>query len=154
MKRDTSTCLVLGGAGFIGSHVTERFLRAQWRVKIVDRNPLGRQVGSDPGSEFFRTCVEDMADLPRHIADSRFVVDCMGSTRHLDALEDPERDLDLNVRSHLAVIRAFKQLALQRKVARGPERKSMIYNRLRVAKSFSVTYRGVGGVRWRSGLHS
>lgn len=110
MKRDTSTCLVLGGAGFIGSHVTERFLRAQWRVKIVDRNPLRRPVGSDPGSEFFCSCVEDMADLPRHIADSQLVVDCMGSTRHLDALEDPEHDLDLNVRSHLAVIRALKQI--------------------------------------------
>ena len=28
--------LITGGAGFIGSHIGERFARAGWRVRVLD----------------------------------------------------------------------------------------------------------------------
>ena len=49
--------------------------------------------------------VEALPELPALLA-CDLVVDAMGWTRHWEALKDPEYDLELNLRSHLAVIRA------------------------------------------------
>jgi UDP-glucose 4-epimerase len=34
-------CVVTGGAGFIGSHLVDAFLRDGWRVRVVDRRCIG-----------------------------------------------------------------------------------------------------------------
>ena len=40
-----ASCLVLGGAGFIGSHLAEALLQAGHRVRIFDRPHLDRLPG-------------------------------------------------------------------------------------------------------------
>jgi len=37
------TALITGGAGFIGSHVAERFLREGWTVHVVDNLASGKR---------------------------------------------------------------------------------------------------------------
>lgn len=48
-------------------------------------------------------------ELPRMIDGTTLTVDCMGWTRHVEALADPVYDLGLNLASHLAVITALAQ---------------------------------------------
>ena len=37
------TAIVTGGAGFIGSHLAERFLREGWTVHIIDNLATGKR---------------------------------------------------------------------------------------------------------------
>jgi nucleoside-diphosphate-sugar epimerase len=61
--------------------------------------------------EFIR-CVTDESDrVPELVKGAGLVVDAMGWTRHMEALQNPAYDLRLNVASHLPVIRACAQMA-------------------------------------------
>ena len=46
------TVLVTGGAGFIGSHVADRFLAAGWEVTILDNLSSGREENLPPNARF------------------------------------------------------------------------------------------------------
>ena len=48
------TVLVTGGAGFIGSHVADRFLAQGWEVTILDDLSSGREENLAPAARFVR----------------------------------------------------------------------------------------------------
>jgi UDP-glucose 4-epimerase len=102
--------LVLGGAGFLGSHVVRRFARGGWRVVVVDG--LLPRTGGRAASladlagriELIPRRVEELADLTEHLERSEVVIDCMAWTRHQEALADPLYDLSLNLTAHLHLV--------------------------------------------------
>jgi UDP-glucose 4-epimerase len=110
----TRTVLVLGGAGFIGSHVAERFVAAGDRVIVLDgliAGTGGRLENVQPllasGVEIVRSDIASAPYLRGLVERSDLVVDTMAWTAHRPALEDPVRDLRLNAESHLHVIRCL-----------------------------------------------
>ncbi|MGE5099692.1 MAG: NAD-dependent epimerase/dehydratase family protein, partial [Deltaproteobacteria bacterium] len=46
----TRRVLITGGAGFIGSHVADRFLADGWSVEIIDNLSSGKRVNVDPAA--------------------------------------------------------------------------------------------------------
>jgi UDP-glucose 4-epimerase len=67
--------LVTGGAGFIGSHLTERLLREGWAVLVVDNLSSGYFENIPPGAEFLWLDLtnEDAIDvLPKEGVDAVF----------------------------------------------------------------------------------
>lgn len=106
--------LIAGGAGFIGSHITEALLKHGHSVVVVD-GLLAETTGCEknlshlPTAHFIPQPIESCEQLPELLSKADMVIDCMGWTRHLAALENPEYDLALNVGSHLALIRALKE---------------------------------------------
>ncbi len=48
------TVLVTGGAGFIGSHVADRFSAEGWQVTVLDNLSSGREENLTPGARFVR----------------------------------------------------------------------------------------------------
>lgn len=100
--------LVLGGAGFLGSRIVALCTVKGHQVAVVDgllEKTSGRAENlppSFPTSCFHRNRVEETANLDALLEDADVIVDAMGWTRHLMALEDPSYDLSLNVASHLA----------------------------------------------------
>ncbi|MGB7346279.1 MAG: NAD-dependent epimerase/dehydratase family protein [Pirellulaceae bacterium] len=69
----SKTCLVTGGAGFIGSHLTERLLEQGHRVIAVDDLSTGRKSNLDgvidhPNLEYIQGTVEDK-DLVHEVVD-------------------------------------------------------------------------------------
>lgn len=81
------TVLVTGGAGFIGSHVADRFVAAGWEVTIVDNLSSGRQENLPPTATFVHGDITtpEVATLVR---DGRFDVIC-----HLAAQIDVRRSV-------------------------------------------------------------
>lgn len=102
--------LVLGGAGFIGSHVVMRFVREGRRVRVVD-GLLERTGGREEHLaavrseiEWIRKDIRDVENVASLLRDAEVVVDCMAWTAHHLALSDPLYDLALNAASHLSYL--------------------------------------------------
>ncbi len=55
------TVLITGGAGFIGSHVAERFLAEGWGVHIVDNFVTGKRENVPPGATVHALDIRDPA---------------------------------------------------------------------------------------------
>lgn len=51
--------LVTGGAGFIGSHVVDGYLRKGWEVVVVDNLSTGEKKQINPGANFYRISILD-----------------------------------------------------------------------------------------------
>src|SRR5262245_35260529 len=66
--------LVTGGAGFIGSHVAERFAREGFEVRILDDLSTGRAENLQPGWKLVRADVRDAAAVDAAVAGSERVV--------------------------------------------------------------------------------
>jgi nucleoside-diphosphate-sugar epimerase len=106
---------VLGGAGFVGSHVAREFLSAGYRVIVIDGllERTGGRVEHLPASGrdlvFIPEPVESCSTLGEHLRSADVIVDCMGWTAHREALRDPLYDLRLNQESHLHVLRHVEE---------------------------------------------
>lgn len=109
--------VVFGGAGFIGSHLVEGLIGQGLRVSVVDPCLEGTSGSSDNLAqvedriEWIHQDVEQLnpSQWRSLLGDASLVIDAMGMTRHHVGVEFPERDLQLNYISHLAVIQALKE---------------------------------------------
>jgi CDP-paratose 2-epimerase len=114
--------LVTGGAGFIGSHVAERFAADGWSVRVLDnlsrakllkkpdRNStfnwdyLGRQAGI----ELIKGSVAD-ADLVRQAADGcQVIVHAAAQTAVTTSVTDPRADFENNIVGTFNVLEAAR----------------------------------------------
>ena len=116
--------LITGGAGFIGSHIAGHLVDQGHVVTVIDglmseTTGCERNLVHVPKVRLLRSPIESCYELPDVLAASDLVIDCMGWTRHLRALEDPEYDLSLNVGSHLALLRALKQSSCEKVIYLG-----------------------------------
>ena len=79
--------LVTGGAGFIGSHVADRFLAEGWSVTILDDLSSGRTENIPPDARFVRGDITT-PDAAALVRDGGFDVMC-----HLAAQIDVRRSV-------------------------------------------------------------
>lgn len=101
--------LVTGGAGFIGSHVADRFLAEGWKVTVLDDLSSGREENLAPAVTFVRGDITtpEAAQLVQH---GRFDVMC-----HLAAqidvrrsVLDPVYDATRNILGTLNLLEAIR----------------------------------------------
>jgi UDP-glucose 4-epimerase len=117
------TVLILGGAGFIGSHIAELFVARNYNVKIIDGlMPLSGGRTENIFSikskiKFYPIPIEKYQNLKKLISSIDIIIDSMGFTSHGIGMENPLYDLELNLLSHLHVIKAL----------RGQKNKKVIY---------------------------
>lgn len=117
--------LILGGAGFIGSHIAAAFVRRAARVTVVDGflpDTAAREAnlaGISMQVELVRTRIEECKHLVELLRQAELVVDCMALTAHHLGMEGPLRDLELNVRSHVVLIEALRKVPGKRVIYLG-----------------------------------
>jgi UDP-glucose 4-epimerase len=111
--RDAS-CLVTGGLGFIGSNLALALHRAGARVNVVDA--LVPEHGGDVRN--LETCpriattiarIDDRDAVAPLLQRADFVFNVAGQVSHSESMNDPLRDLDLNVRSHLGFLELARE---------------------------------------------
>lgn len=109
----TKRVLILGGAGFIGSHLVHRFAANNWSVTVIDgllsRTGACREnLNPNPANaEFLFRPIEAVHDLTTRLAAADLVIDAMAWTAHLEAMRDPTYDLKLNAESHLVLLNSL-----------------------------------------------
>jgi nucleoside-diphosphate-sugar epimerase len=102
--------LVTGGAGFIGSHISEELIRRGQRVRVVDSLVTGYQRNLRDGVEFVQG---DLADP----AVARAAVDGMDYVIHQAAIPSVPRSVDKPEESHRANVDATMQVLLASRAA-------------------------------------
>lgn len=104
--------LVTGGAGFIGSHVVERFAADGWTVSVLDNLSTGDSRNLVQVSDRVSLIVGDVADA---LTTGRVDVAAFDLIVHLAAnpyvpwsVDDPRRDFDLNLRNSFELLEAIR----------------------------------------------
>ncbi|HXG64524.1 MAG TPA: NAD-dependent epimerase/dehydratase family protein [Blastocatellia bacterium] len=107
--------LVTGGLGFIGSNLARRLVALGARVTLVDS-----LVPSYGGNPFNIHGIEDKVHI--NIADVRdehsmrylvhgrdYIFNLAGQVSHIDSMDDPYTDLEINVRSQISILEACRK---------------------------------------------
>ncbi len=112
-------CLVTGGLGFIGSNLALRLAREGADVTVVDAlhprhggNPVNLRDGAGPEHvEAIRVIEGDLGDAePLAAAAAADVVfNLAGQVSHVDSMAAPLFDLDVNTRSHVALLEGLRR---------------------------------------------
>ena len=107
--------LITGGAGFIGSNITDAYLAAGHDVAVVDDLSSGSADNVDPRARWYRVDIRDAA-LEAVFAEERPEVVChhaaQVSVRR--SVESPQTDADVNVLGSLNVFEAARRHGTRR----------------------------------------
>jgi len=106
-------CLVLGGGGFIGSHLAQALADAGHRVRVFDR-PQGRFLPLLKGCEVSTGDFLEPGDLERALTGTEVVCHLIATTVPKNSNEDPAADVAANVVGTLRLL----ELCRSRKVRR------------------------------------
>jgi UDP-glucose 4-epimerase len=109
------TALVTGGAGFIGSHLTEGLVRGGWRVRILDDLSSGTEAnlsGVPGGADLERGDVRDPGAVWRCMAGCSVVFHLAGLASVPMSVEDPRLSLDVNGFGTLNVLSAASEAGI------------------------------------------
>ena len=109
--------LIFGGAGFIGSWLADFFLDNNWNVTVVDGlidgtgGSIDNIVNIKGEINFIQEKLENINNFDKLISNQNIIIDSMGWTSHIGALEFPEKDVKLNLLSHLFLLEKIKKYA-------------------------------------------
>lgn len=116
--------LVTGGLGFIGSNLAIRLLELGAYVTIVDSlipetggNPFNIEPVQDHVRLSVRTVdVRDVLAMERLVRNQAVIFNLAGQVSHIDSMQDPFTDLEINCRSQLALLDTCRKFAPETKV--------------------------------------
>ena len=112
---DGQRVLITGGLGFLGSNLARRLARAGARVLLVD------SLIPAYGGSLFNICgIEDLVQvnisdirdthgITHLVRDQQYIFNLAGQVSHLDSVEDPLTDLDINCRAQLSLLEACRR---------------------------------------------
>lgn len=111
-------CLVLGGAGFIGSHLAEALLQAGHRVRIFDRPHLDRLPAFLQRGEFevFTGDFLNPRALSPAVAGSEIVFHLVSTTLPKTSNDNPVYDIESNVLGTLRLLDLCREHAVRKVV--------------------------------------
>jgi Nucleoside-diphosphate-sugar epimerases len=107
--------LISGGLGFIGSNLARRLIELGAQVTLIDSliPEYGGNLFNIAGIEGkVRVNISDVRDVHsmRYLVQGQdYLFNLAGQTSHLDSMQAPETDLEINCRAQLAILEACRQ---------------------------------------------
>lgn len=110
--------LITGGLGFIGSHLARRLVNEGAKVTIVDS--LIPEYGGNLRNvhdirervDVHVTDVRDAHGMAYLIRDQQYLFNLAGQTSHVDSMQDPKTDLEINAAAQLSILEACRKANL------------------------------------------
>ncbi len=107
--------LITGGLGFIGSNLARRLVELGARVTLLDSlvPEYGGNLANIAGLEDqVRVNISDVRDphsMTYLVQGQDFLFNLAGQTSHLDSMQDPYTDLEINCRAQLSILEACRR---------------------------------------------
>jgi UDP-glucose 4-epimerase len=113
--------LVVGGAGFIGSHVVDAALAAGHDVAVLDNLATGKQVNVNPVARFHHVDIGDADAIAKVFRDERpEVVSHQAAQASVKAsMDDPVRDAQINLIGSLTLLEACRRSGTRKLIYAG-----------------------------------
>ncbi len=114
--------LITGGLGFIGSNLAHRLVELGAQVTLVDSliPAYGGNLRNIAGiAEQVRVNIADVRDeysMDYLVQGQDFLFNLAGQTSHLDSMQDPYTDLEINCRAQLSILEACRKNNAQIKI--------------------------------------
>lgn len=106
--------VVTGGAGFIGSHLTDALVERGFAVHVIDNLSGGKKENINPKAVFHKADIRDLAAIKPIINGARFVFHCAALPRVQYSIEHPVETNEVNVGGTLNVLIAAKEGGVKR----------------------------------------
>ena len=109
-----SRALVTGGLGFLGSHLAARLVDLGAEVTIIDSllpEYGGNLYNVREIEDRVRISFTDIRDpwSMRYLVEGQdFIFNLAGQVSHIDSMEDPQTDLDINTKSQVSLLEALR----------------------------------------------
>lgn len=114
-----TTCLVTGGAGFIGSHIASALVADGHRVRVVDNLSTGRVENIPPGVEFVEGDLTDAA-LAREVAGGcELVLHHAAIASVPRSVSEPRASHDSNINATFNVLLGARDAGVRRVIYAG-----------------------------------
>jgi UDP-glucose 4-epimerase len=113
----SGTCLVTGGAGFIGSHLAEALTAAGWKVRVLDDLSTGlaeNLAHISPAPELIRGCVTDASAVGRAVSGCDVVFHLAALASVAKSVEDPQATHAACATGTLNVLNAARKSGVRR----------------------------------------
>ena len=112
-------CMVIGGAGFIGSNLVDRLVDDGYDVKIVDNLSTGKEENINPNAKFFNKDITDINKMWPYQVDEMFgdvdiVFHLAAKARVQPSIESPVEYNNVNVSGLLNVLDACVKYKVKR----------------------------------------
>ena len=107
--------MITGGMGFIGSNLARALVAAGADILIVDAlNPEygGNRFNLHGIEEYIRVNVSDVRDetsMNALVQDREVIFNLAGQVSHIDSMQDPYTDLEINCRAQLSMLEACRR---------------------------------------------
>lgn len=108
--------LVTGGAGFIGSHITDRLITLGHQVVVIDNLLLGKREFVHSQADFHEVDIRNLEQIQPLFAGVDAVFHLAADPRLRLSIEDPVETHNVNVTGTLNVLRAAKQAEVKKMV--------------------------------------
>ena len=109
-----SKVLITGGLGFIGSSLAYRLVELGARVTLIDSlipeygGNLFNIHGLEHKVKVNFSDVRDQHSMNYLIQGQDVLFNLAGQTSHMDSMQDPQTDLEINCRAHLSILEACR----------------------------------------------
>ncbi|MFO0698014.1 MAG: GDP-mannose 4,6-dehydratase [Nitrospira sp.] len=107
--------LITGGLGFIGSNLAIRLVHEGAKVTLVDSMVPeygGNLWNIEPVRDDVRINIADVRDehaMKYLVRNCNFLFNLAGQTSHLDSMDHPHQDLDINAKAQLSILESCRQ---------------------------------------------
>ncbi|MBI2062890.1 MAG: NAD-dependent epimerase/dehydratase family protein [Candidatus Yanofskybacteria bacterium] len=106
--------VVTGGAGFIGSHLTDALIKDGFDVVVLDNLSTGKRSQVNKAAKFVKTDIRNLKKIKPYFKGAELVFHTAAQARMQPSIKDPTLTLDNNVTGTLNVLIAASDAGVKR----------------------------------------
>ncbi len=108
--------IVTGGAGFIGSHLTDALIAKDFDVHVIDNLSGGKRENIHKDATFHKVDIRNFEEIAPIFKDTHYVFHAAALPRIVPSIKDPRTTHDVNVTGTLNVLLAARDAKVERVV--------------------------------------